>query len=105
MAKKEKHIPFRDLIDTPYYDLYLKMINSYSKNIIKSILSNQTNEVKYTWNDVLKEVFKFVNGDLRKFPETFDVNPNRELLEQEEYDEAVKKQTMQFLGIDPDGMK
>ncbi len=97
MVKTIKHIPFKDLKDTPYYDVYLKMINTYSQNIIEEVMRNQNNDIKYTWNDVLKQVFKFINGDLKKFPDRFDVNPSRELLEKQELDEITRQQTIQLL--------
>jgi hypothetical protein len=96
----EKKTPTRDFKDTDYYEQYVEMINSYNTKLITSILSQQwiDNDQKYTRWDVLKEVLKFVNGDMKEFKDLKQLNPNREMLDEDEIKKLVEEQARN-LGI------
>lgn len=91
MTDKKPTIDFKDTI---YYKEYVSMIDSYSIKIIKNIISQQwiDNEHKYTRWDVLKEVLKFVNGEMKEFKELETLNPNRKIQEQEDIQRLVDEQ-------------
>jgi hypothetical protein len=92
-------VEVKDFISTPYYELYNKRINDYCVKVIKSTMQSQgiDDEKKYTWGDVLKEVYKFVNVELRKFPNDLDLNPTRTRTSQEQLDKAIEEQAKQML--------
>lgn len=97
---EEKRTPTRDFKDTDYYKQYVEMINSYNTKIITTILSQQwiDNDQKYTRWDVLKEVLKFINWEMKEFKDLKQLNPNRELLAEDELKKMVEEQARN-LGI------
>jgi hypothetical protein len=88
-----------DFKDTPYYKFYEKKINDYNELIIKSILLSNDNEIKYSWNDVLKEVFKFINWELKDFKDCTDINPNNTDRKKKLYERLVEEQAKRQLGM------
>ena len=97
MAKKSEKVILKDFRDSVYYDTYSKVLDNHCIKIINSVMQEQSNEVKYSWNDVMKEVFKFINTDLREFKDSIDVNPNREQLEAKEMNDLVKEYYKNYL--------
>lgn len=86
--------PTRDFKDTEYYKQYVDMINSYKNKLIISIVTQQgiDNEQKYTWWDVLKEVLKFVDWNMKEFKDLDSLNPNREQTDKDELQRYVDEQ-------------
>jgi len=91
----------KDFKDTPYYEYYWKMIDEYWVKIVKCIVEQQwiDNEKKYTRWDVLKEVLRFINGDLREFRDLEVINPSRWEMEENEMKEAIERQAKAYLGM------
>ena len=90
----------RDFKDTEYYEYYEKVINNYCAKIINSIMQTQwQNDIKYSWNDVLKEVYKFVNWELRDFKDDIDINQYREEEDVGKEKELIREQAKQLLWI------
>jgi len=87
----------KDFKTSEYYEHYCKTIESYGIDLIKEILENNNNEVKYTWNDVLKMVFRFVNGDLKDFKDKVDLNPITEERDKEEEERLIEEQAIQLM--------
>ena len=90
---------FKDFRNTPYYKYYEKRIDEYCMIIINNILKTQwtDNNKIYNYNDVMKEVLKFVNGDLRQFKDDLDINPNQEDKEKQEADKFIEEQAKLLL--------
>jgi hypothetical protein len=93
--------PIKDFVSSEYYGYYNKRIQDYSVKIINTIMESQwiEDEKKYTWNDVLKEVFKFVNGKLKRFPEDPDLNPTHTEYEAENLKTLIEESAKQYLGM------
>ena len=70
------------------------MINEYKNKVITGIITQQgiENEQKYTRWDVLKEVLKFIDWDMKHFKDLAVLNPNRDLMNKEEIERYVKEQ-------------
>lgn len=98
MAGKLKEV--KDFKSTPYYEYYSKVIDWYCEKIIKSQMLTQWKEFdkKYSWNDVLKEVFKFANEELREFKDELNINPTRDEQLLKEENELIEKQINILLG-------
>lgn len=92
----------KDFKTTPYYKYYTEMVDDYSIKIINSIITQQwiDAEKKYTRWDVLKEVRKFINTDLRQFKDLDVINPNKEEEEKKKLEDLLQKQAKQILGMD-----
>lgn len=90
--KVEKASNFKE---TEYYKPYLARIDEYCVDIVNEILDSNENEIKYSWNDVLKLVYRFVNTQLRDFADSLDVNPH----EDEKVDEEIQKEILARLWI------
>jgi hypothetical protein len=103
MAKTERSekVILKDFRDSVYYDTYSKVLDEYSIKLIKeSMLERWTDDDKrFNWNDVLKEVFKFINTDLKEFKDSIDVNPNRDEIAKQKLEKMLKIQAKQMLGI------
>lgn len=97
----EKLQEIKDFRTSEYYKFYSDMVNEYCVKTIKSIVESQwiDNEVKYTRWDVLKELLKFLNWDLREFKDLDITNPSRVYIEEKEMKEDVERQAKQLLGI------
>lgn len=91
----------KDFNTTPYYKYYTEMVDDYSIKIINSIITQQwiDTEKKYTRWDVLKEVRKFINSDVRQFKDLDVVNPNKEEKEKQELDNLLHEQSKKILGM------
>lgn len=91
----------RDFKDTPYYEYYSKRIDEYWIQLIRSVMDSQwiDTDKKFSRADVLKEVYKFVNGELREFKDELDMNPNAERVQKAVEDELIKNQAKQLLGM------
>lgn len=89
----------KDFIDTPYYEVFKKRIQEYLDKIVKTIVETQwiDSKVEYTYWDVLREVYKFVNKELVMFPDDIDVNPYREQEREFKIEKAVEEQAKQML--------
>lgn len=98
MEKEIKEI--KDFKSTPYYEYYGKQIDEYCRQLLVEQMRTQWVEFdkKYSWNDVLKEVFKFINGDLRDFKDSLDMNPVKEEVDKN-YEEKLDKEARQMLGM------
>lgn len=88
MVKLERGMNFQD---SEYYKPYLERINEYSCDIVSQILDTNDNEIKYSWNDVLKLVYRFVNSELREFADSLDLNPNEEEIDKEVQKEVLRR--------------
>lgn len=80
--------------ETEYYKPYLDRINEYCVDIVNEILDTNQNEIKYSRNDVLKLVYRFVNTQLRDFADSLDLNPI-----EEKVDEDIQKEVLARLWI------
>lgn len=65
-----------DFKDTEYYKLYEEHIDMFMKAILEEIINNTDNEIKYTWNDVLKRVFLYIHSELKGRKDSVELNPN-----------------------------
>jgi hypothetical protein len=88
-----------DFKKTDYYDYYTKVIDDYSISIIEQVMSNNNNDIKYSWNDVLKLVYKFINSELRDFKDNVEINPEINKLEQKTEQEYLEQQAKEMLGM------
>lgn len=88
MVKVERWMNFRE---SEYYKPYLERINEYSCDIVNQILETNDNEIKYSWNDVLKLVYRFVNTELREFADSLDLNPREEKIDEEVQKEVLRR--------------
>ena len=75
--------------ETEYYKPYLARLDEYCCDIVNQILDSNDNEIKYSWNDVLKLVYRFVNTELRDFADSLDLNPI-----EEKVDESVQREIL-----------
>lgn len=64
-----------DFKDTEHYNIYKELINEILYWLIHSIMISKDNEVKYTWNDVLKQVYLIVKDHLKGLEDSQDMNP------------------------------
>lgn len=91
MVQIDRQLNFKE---SEYYKPYIERINEYCCDIVNQILDTNDNEIKYSWNDVLKLVYRFVNSELREFADSLDLNPR-----EEKVDEAVQKELMARLWL------
>lgn len=91
-----------DFTKSEYYEYYLNTISKRSQQIMIEVMNSNNNDKKYTRDDVLKLVFKFVETQLREFPESLDVNPTRESQHKKQVNESVKRETSLLLWIESD---
>jgi len=91
----------KDFRYTPYYKYYNKTIDEYCIQIIESTMIEQwtDQDKKYTRSDVLKEVYKFVNRELRDFKDKIEINPSTEEVNYEEEKRMIREQAKQLLGM------
>lgn len=75
--------------ETEYYKPYLARLDEYCCDIVNQILDSNDNEIKYSWNDVLKLVYRFVNTELRDFADSLELNPI-----EEKVDENVQREIL-----------
>ncbi|MBO7713871.1 MAG: hypothetical protein J6S85_09905 [Methanobrevibacter sp.] len=75
--------------ETEYYKPYLARLDEYCCDIVNQILDSNDNEIKYSWNDVLKLVYRFVNTELRDFADSLELNPI-----EEKVDESVQREIL-----------
>ena len=75
--------------ETEYYKPYLARLDEYCCDIVNQILDSNDNEIKYSWNDVLKLVYRFVNTELRDFADSLELNPI-----EEKVDENVQREVL-----------
>lgn len=101
MVRVKELKEIKDFKDTPYYKYYGDMIDEYSIKIINSIITQQgiDTEKKYTRWDVLKEVWKFINKELREFKDLDVINPNNEEVEKNELNNLLEEQAKKMLGM------
>lgn len=94
----------KDFKTTPYYKYYTEMVDEYCKLIVDRIMSQQWIDFdkKYSWNDVLREVYKFVNNDLREFKDLDLINPSTKELEDEKERKLIEESINGTLGIRTD---
>jgi hypothetical protein len=67
----------------------LARLDEYCCDIVNQILDSNDNEIKYSWNDVLKLVYRFVNTELRDFADSLELNPI-----EEKVDESIQKEIL-----------
>ena len=89
-----------DFNQTPYYKMFLDRVSNYQKEIILEIMKNNDNDPKYTWNDVLKLVFKILEVQIKEFADSLDVNPAQSLTFDKDLEKAVEEQTKLLLNND-----
>lgn len=92
----------KDFKSTPYYEYYTKKIEDISVDLIKDIMKNKWNDrdKKYSWNDVLKKVYEIVDGELKEFKDSLDLNPykeERDLAKEKEYEENLDKEARRLV--------
>ena len=63
-------------------------------------MKNNDNDPKYTWNDVLKLVFKILEVQIKEFADSLDVNPAQSLTFDKDLEKAVEEQTKLLLNND-----
>ena len=80
--------------ETEYYKPYLARLDEYCCDIVNQILDSNDNEIKYSWNDVLKLVYRFVNTELRDFADSLELNPI-----EEKVNEDIQKEILARLWI------
>lgn len=97
MRKKDIVVDFNQ---TPYYKMFLDRVSNYQKEIILEIMKNNDNDLKYTWNDVLKLVFKILEVQIKEFADSLDVNPAQSLTFDKDLEKAVEEQTKLLLNND-----
>lgn len=97
MRKKDIVVDFNQ---TPYYKMFLDRVSNYQKEIILEIMKNNDNDPKYTWNDVLKLVFKILEVQIKEFADSLDVNPTQSLTFDKDLEKAVEEQTKLLLNND-----
>jgi len=97
MRKKDIVVDFNQ---TPYYKMFLDRVSNYQKEIILEIMKNNDNDPKYTWNDVLKLVFKILEVQIKEFADSLDVNPAQSLTFDKDLEKAVEEQTKLLLNND-----
>lgn len=89
----------QDFKQSQYYPFYLKMLEEKKVNIVRTILKIKNNDVKYTWDDVLKQVLRFIEWTMTEFVNSPLVNPNMSAKEKKEYDKFVEDQSLELLWL------